>query len=758
MANRPENICVMVPNSASMAEPDADSCRFTIEVGVVWQQWVAGEGAAPGPQQAERDDGGEDNTGTDASFEMDPFEEHSTAEGMGSNHFTATSDGQNTTPSGLRSHSAGHLSAGYALRRKAVAFATSPAAGIPRGSRPISAAQSDRGNHHSPPLGEAAGVCALWKSDSNSSLAFHRSDLPPVPPFGNSESNAQDLVAGRGFGLSQDLLSDIKLKIKSYTILVLNGQVTELLAVMACFGRVVNIAILGVDGSGQVFFFISDPQIKRHIGGFIYDPLKLVVNGFEWTRVPAQELVGIDYGLCFDQPPQPAHEPSLVRASVTLGPNLKANLIEIFHLDNASPVKLGKVYKRKNKLRKAAMVRRSSRIVGKFCKSPIQSATLIKTARNEGTKNMDSVTPMGKKKSDRLGSFVSHMGNALDLAVLQDIEALGFECAANAVKVVRDNRCSLFFLSETKLNACSRKIVRQLSGFHSFDNFRVINANGLSGKLLALWDSSIWSCTNYIIGEWSIQLFLKHRLSDFSFLAVGVYGPPNRTRRVSFLQELRQIFISNHGPILAVGHFNITLHSGERLNYVGNAVDSRRFSKLIANTGLVDFLISGNLYSWTNNQQPPALAKLDRILINNILASSFPMSVASSGNRRLSDHNPLIWNSSSQIESMKRHFRIEVGWLNCDQFSNIIHAGLAPHYSLSCSPRSASPIGRWISLWKPLRKTIMDWDKLRRASWCKLRVETESRISALNSLADSGTINDAELEELKRLKGVLDKS
>ncbi|WOL20691.1 ribonuclease H protein [Canna indica] len=321
-------------------------------------------------------------------------------------------------------------------------------------------------------------------------------------------------------------------------------------------------------------------------------------------------------------------------------------------------------------------------------------------------------------------------------------------------QIVLDNRCSLFFLSETKLNACCRRIVRQLSGFHSSNNYQVINANGLSGGLLAVWDSSIWSCTNCIIREWSIQLFLKHHLSNFAFIAVGVYGPPSRIHRVAFFQELRQFFSNNHEPILAAGDFNITLHNGERLNCVGNAADSRRFSKLIADTGLLDFPISKNLYYWTNKQRPSTLAKLDRILINNNLASSFPLSVASSGNRRLSDHNPLMWHSSSQSEAIRRPFRIEVGWLKCDQFSHIIHAGLVPPHSASSS---ASPLCRWLSLWKPLRRTILEWDKFRRVSWSKLRVETESRISSLNVLANSDSINEAKFEELKSLKGVLHK-
>ncbi|WOL04756.1 hypothetical protein Cni_G13478 [Canna indica] len=179
------------------------------------------------------------------------------------------------------------------------------------------------------------------------------------------------------------------------------------------------------------------------------------------------------------------------------------------------------------------------------------------------------------------------------------------------------------------------------------------------------------------------------------------------------MEELRHIFTNNPEPIIAAGDFNVTLHNGERLNCVGDTTVSRSFSELIADTGLLDFPIFGNSYSWTNNQQPPTLAKLDRILINGNFATLFPLSVASSGNRRLSYHNPLFWHSSTRIDVMQKPFRIENGWLKVDQFPNIIQAGLVP-------PSTASPLGssldRWLSLWKSHRRIISDWDKLKRAS------------------------------------------
>ncbi|WOK98431.1 hypothetical protein Cni_G07143 [Canna indica] len=357
-----------------------------------------------------------------------------------------------STPSGMRSNqshpgvvdSVGPLltlraSGGNALRRKAVTFTTSEAARTIRRSIVISAIQSDRGDHPSPPFGVTAGACALWNASHISPLAFHRSDLPLVPPFGTTELDAQDMVARSCFGLPEVLLSDIKVKIGNFSILMLIGLVAQLLALMArsmkeeisnFFQKIwrsikgrcaahVSIAwstwLFWVwTAAGACYFLISDPHVKRRLGGFVFDPLRLVVNGFEWTRVPALELAEFDRGSYFDQITHPSHGPSPVNSMTSPGPGLKAKPTEASQLVTASTAKLGKVYKRKTKFRKPVVVHRSSRIAGKICKSSIQNATLIKATRNEGAKIVDSTTAMRKEKSDRLGSFVSDIGNALE--------------------------------------------------------------------------------------------------------------------------------------------------------------------------------------------------------------------------------------------------------------------------------------------------------------------------------------------------------
>ncbi|WOK93002.1 histone-lysine N-methyltransferase ASHH3-like isoform X1 [Canna indica] len=152
-------------------------------------------------------------------------------------------------------------------------------------------------------------------------------------------------------------------------------------------------------------------------------------------------------------------------------------------------------------------------------------------------------------------------------------------------------------------------------------------------------------------------------------------------------------FLSLLGSLFSVirGYFNITLHNGERRNCVGNPADSRRFSKFLADFGLMDTPLSGSSYTWTNNQTSQGLAKLNRILISNGLSAVFPNLLALTGDRKLSNHSPLLLKMKPTIVKSRWPFRIENNWLLLDHFSNIIKAKFR-----SCSLGSkllVSPLG-----------------------------------------------------------------
>ncbi|WOK98355.1 hypothetical protein Cni_G07066 [Canna indica] len=62
-----------------------------------------------------------------------------------------------------------------------------------------------------------------------------------------------------------------------------------------------------------------------------------------------------------------------------------------------------------------------------------------------------------------------------------------------------------------------------------------------------------------------------------------------------------------------------------------------------------------------------------------------------------------------------------------------------------------------VRAWKPLRRTLRDWDHLKRKSWKHRRSLLEDKILELSSIIDSGSGSSAEIDILKSTKVNLDK-
>lgn len=51
----------------------------------------------------------------------------------------------------------------------------------------------------------------------------------------------------------------------------------------------------------------------------------------------------------------------------------------------------------------------------------------------------------------------------------------------------------------------------------------------------------------------------------------------------------------------------------------------------------------GGGYAWSNNQDPPTLEKLDRILVTSKWEDIFPQAMVKKLPREISDHNIILW-------------------------------------------------------------------------------------------------------------------
>jgi hypothetical protein len=93
---------------------------------------------------------------------------------------------------------------------------------------------------------------------------------------------------------------------------------------------------------------------------------------------------------------------------------------------------------------------------------------------------------------------------------------------------------------------------------------------------------------------------------------------------VNFLTKLSSICSNNTDHVLIGGDFNIIRFSYERNRKCGVQRFSDLFNTLINFHELREIEMSGETYTWSNNQEDPILEKLDRILMSKDWEDLFP--------------------------------------------------------------------------------------------------------------------------------------
>ena len=129
-------------------------------------------------------------------------------------------------------------------------------------------------------------------------------------------------------------------------------------------------------------------------------------------------------------------------------------------------------------------------------------------------------------------------------------------------RFLRDWKCDLVCLQETKMEAVSPSDIRSFWGYHSVD-FVALNAAS-SGGVLVMWDKSVYRMVSSFCGDFSITCILETVESGFAWAFTGVYGPQSRIDKLRFWEERRLIKDKWSGPWCVGGDFNEILYPYKR--------------------------------------------------------------------------------------------------------------------------------------------------------------------------------------------------
>ena len=157
-------------------------------------------------------------------------------------------------------------------------------------------------------------------------------------------------------------------------------------------------------------------------------------------------------------------------------------------------------------------------------------------------------------------------------------------------------------------------------------------------------------------------------------------------------------------PWCYIGDFNIVHFPSERLGGSRLTSAMENFSEFIEELSLIDLLLEGGSYTWSNGSNQPSMFRIDRALVSHDWGDHYPDVIQWVLPHPFANHF-LILVEVGGILRGKSSFRFENMWLKTDEFKDMIHSWWN-RYSFSGTPNFV--LAKKL---KALKEDIIQWNR-----------------------------------------------
>lgn len=195
---------------------------------------------------------------------------------------------------------------------------------------------------------------------------------------------------------------------------------------------------------------------------------------------------------------------------------------------------------------------------------------------------------------------------------------------------------------------------------------------GLSGGILVGFDGSKFDMLNSWIGQFTISIHFKNKIDHFEWIYTVVYGPVLSSKRTAFFNELSLIHSYGIDAWLLIGDFNLIRTRSEKIGPSFNIALSNRFNSILARMQLLEISLSDRKFTWSKSVHSPSQALLDRAFCSVDWEAHYPSYHLSSLPRFMSDHTPLILQTSAPVFNTSTTLKFEKTWLAQEGFVELM--------------------------------------------------------------------------------------
>ncbi|XP_057733783.1 uncharacterized protein LOC130948945 [Arachis stenosperma] len=218
-------------------------------------------------------------------------------------------------------------------------------------------------------------------------------------------------------------------------------------------------------------------------------------------------------------------------------------------------------------------------------------------------------------------------------------------------------------LLETKREIISKYDVARIWGTSSV-GWEVVESVGAAGGLLLMWDDMIFKRSNCYKGERWVCIEGLVTKNNFQCAVCLVYGAHGREKKRVVWEELSYVAGLCQVPFCLLGDFNEILQIEDRKGATSLPVSAEEFKSWVQDMELVDLPLNDRKFTWFKGQ---SCSKIDRVLVTIEWVEEFPDIRLNGGPRGLSDHCPLIM-ETTRASGGPRLFRSLDSWFTHEGF------------------------------------------------------------------------------------------
>ena len=231
---------------------------------------------------------------------------------------------------------------------------------------------------------------------------------------------------------------------------------------------------------------------------------------------------------------------------------------------------------------------------------------------------------------------------------------------------VNNNNLDFVAIMETKKEKFEDSF---LSSINYHFKWHVLPAVGTSGGIVFGADERSLEVISCLKRQFSISMLVKNTRDNFVWRVIVVYGCPYDEGKGDFITELHEVMLNWSGPTIVGGDFNMVCNQSEKSNGMINHHWSDCFNDWINSCGLMDYKNPTRSFTWSNNQEQPIMAAIDKVFCTTDFDQHYPLASISAGSRAGSDHVPLILNLGETPKRTNNIFRFEKWWLERERTS-----------------------------------------------------------------------------------------